>query len=181
MSLDDLAAANLGQAASTVGRWRARCLADESGLALVLALIVVAALSDSTASMIMLVTSNQTAVGRDRQEERAFNMAEAGLNEAVSYLSTQNTLLISSVSPTDFSLDNGNRPVVGDEDGDHPDGRHVDALLQSHLRERVAKGLGAARGKQVRHQHPLVGRLGQGFLHRRQVHAAQVMSGASWI
>ena len=89
-----------------VGGVRAR-LADESGLALVLALIVVAALSASTASMIMLVTSNQTAVGRDRQEERAFNMAEAGLNEAVSYLSTQNTLLISSVSPTDFSLDNG--------------------------------------------------------------------------
>ena len=56
---------------------RAR-LSDESGLALVLALVVVAALSVATASLIMLVTSNQTAVGRDRQEERAFNIAEAG-------------------------------------------------------------------------------------------------------
>ena len=55
----------------------------------------------------MLVTSNQTAVGRDRQEERAFNIAEAGLNEAVSYLSTQNTLAISSVAATNYSLDNG--------------------------------------------------------------------------
>ena len=82
-------------------------LSNESGLALVLALIVVAALSVATASMIMLVTSNQTAVGRDRQEERAFNIAEAGLNEAVSYLSTQDTLSISAVAATDYSLDNG--------------------------------------------------------------------------
>ena len=85
---------------------RAR-LSDESGLALVLALVVVAALSVATASLIVLVTSSQTAVGRDRQEERAFNIAEAGLNEAVSYLSTQNTLSISSVAATNFSLDNG--------------------------------------------------------------------------
>ena len=85
---------------------RAR-LSDESGLALVLALVVVAALSVATASLIMLVTSNQTAVGRDRQEERAFNIAEAGLNEAVSYLSTQDTLSISSVAATNYSLDNG--------------------------------------------------------------------------
>ena len=72
-----------------------------------MALIVVASLSVATASMIMLVTSNQTAVGRDRQEERAFNIAEAGLNRAVSYLSTQDTLAISSVAATDFSVDNG--------------------------------------------------------------------------
>src|SRR6476620_8121074 len=82
-------------------------LSNESGLALVLALIVVAALSVSTAAMITLVTSHQTAVGRDRQEERAFNIAEAGLNEAVSYLSTQDTLSISSVAATNYSLDNG--------------------------------------------------------------------------
>src|SRR6476619_1213946 len=85
---------------------RAR-LSDESGLALVLALVVVAALSVATASLIVLVTSSQTAVGRDRQEERAFNIAEAGLNEAVSYLSTQNTLSISSVAATAYSLDGG--------------------------------------------------------------------------
>ena len=82
-------------------------LSDESGLALALALIVVVALSVATASMITLVTSNQTAVGRDRQEERAFNIAEAGLNEAVSYLSTQDTLSISSVAATNYTLDNG--------------------------------------------------------------------------
>src|SRR4051794_28273928 len=85
---------------------RAR-LAEESGFALVLALVVVATLSIATASTITLVTSNETAVGRDRQEERAFNIAEAGLNEAISYLSTQNTLSISAVSPTNYSLDGG--------------------------------------------------------------------------
>ena len=89
-----------------VGAVRAR-LSDERGLALVMALLVVAALSASTAALIMLVTSNQTAVARDRQEERAFNIAEAGLNEGVSYLSKQNTLSISSVAATNYSLDNG--------------------------------------------------------------------------
>jgi Tfp pilus assembly protein PilX len=82
-------------------------LSSESGLALAMALIVVAALSVATASLITLVTSSATAVGRDRQEERAFNIAEAGLNEAVSYLSKQDTLSISAVAWTDYSLDNG--------------------------------------------------------------------------
>src|SRR6059058_5802002 len=83
---------------------RAR-LAEESGFALVLALLVVAALSIATASTITLVTSNESAVGRDRQEERAFNIAEAGLNEAISYLSTQDTLSLSAVPLTSYSLD----------------------------------------------------------------------------
>src|SRR4051812_11050887 len=85
---------------------RAR-LSDESGFALVLALVVVATLSIATASTITLVTSNETAVGGDRQEERAFNIAEAGLNEAVSYLSAQDTLSISAVAATGYNLDGG--------------------------------------------------------------------------
>src|SRR5512132_3902530 len=61
---------------------------DESGTSLVLALLVAAALTISTASLTSLVTSNETSFGRDRQEARAFNVAEAGLNYAVSYLTT---------------------------------------------------------------------------------------------
>ena len=80
-------------------------LTDESGFSLVLALVVVAALSLSTASLVSLVTSNERAYGRDRQDARVFNVAEAGLNEGIAYLSTQNTLLISSVSPTNFTVD----------------------------------------------------------------------------
>ncbi len=142
-------------------------LSDESGLALVLALIVVAALSVATASMIMLVTSNQTAVGRDRQEERAFNIAEAGLNEAVSYLSTQDTLSISSVAATNYYARQRQRPVVGHEDGEHLDGRHVDALRPGDLREastrKVSVKLAANKSVLIT---PDVRQLGQGVLRR---------------
>ena len=60
---------------------------DERGISLVLALLVVAALSVSTAALAQLVTSNEHAFGRDRQETLAFNSAEAGVNYGVSYLS----------------------------------------------------------------------------------------------
>lgn len=92
-------------------RRRFRCirrrLSDESGVSLVLVLLVVSALSISTAAMTQLVTSNEAAYGRDRQEVRASSVGEAGLNEGVSYLSNQDNLLISSVSPQTFSLDSG--------------------------------------------------------------------------
>jgi hypothetical protein len=59
---------------------------EESGLALVLALIVVAAMSISTVALVGLVTSNETAFGRDRQEVRALNIGQSGLNYGVSYM-----------------------------------------------------------------------------------------------
>jgi len=61
-------------------------VADEQGFSLILALIIVLALSITTAGLTELVQSNEHAFGRDRTEERAFNVAEAGLNDAVSYL-----------------------------------------------------------------------------------------------
>jgi Tfp pilus assembly protein PilX len=60
---------------------------DERGITLVLALLITTALTITTASLALLVTSNEHAFGRDRQETLAFNTAEAGLNYAVSYLS----------------------------------------------------------------------------------------------
>ena len=60
-----------------------------------LAVIVVAALTISTAAMVQLTTSNQTAFTRDRLETRAFNTAEQGLNTAVATLR---------------GFDNGSRP-----------------------------------------------------------------------
>src|SRR5689334_8958209 len=65
-----------------------RRLADERGLSLVLALIVVTALSITTAALAQLIQSNEHAFGRDRQEERAFNIAEAGINYGASHLTT---------------------------------------------------------------------------------------------
>lgn len=74
--------------------WRMRILTnllsrtarEERGVALVLALLVVAALSISTAATVTLMTSNEKAFGRDRQEALAFNTAEAGLNYGLSAL-----------------------------------------------------------------------------------------------
>jgi len=59
---------------------------DERGVSLVLSLLIVAALSISTAALATLITSNELAFGRDRQETLAFNTAEAGLNYSISYL-----------------------------------------------------------------------------------------------
>jgi hypothetical protein len=60
-----------------------------------MAVIVVAALTISTAAIIQLTTSNQRAFTRDRLETRAFNTAEEGLNNGIATLR---------------SFDNGSRP-----------------------------------------------------------------------
>lgn len=100
---------------SVLGRRLRSHLEDERGLSLVLALLVTAALTLSTASLTVLVTSNETAFGRDRQEARAFNVAEAGLSYAMSYLTTfddgeaaTGVTVGSSASPKTFSLDGTN-------------------------------------------------------------------------
>jgi len=88
---------------------------DESGFSLVLAIIMVASLSVATASLSSLVVSNTRSFGRDRQEARAFNVAEAGLNYAVSRLTTYdpsgslavNSTIGSTGSPQLFTLDGG--------------------------------------------------------------------------
>ena len=79
------------QPASVLGRFAVRVRAtarDERGMALVLALLIVSALTITTAALSLLMTSNEHAYGRDRQEERAFNLAETGINNAIANLST---------------------------------------------------------------------------------------------
>lgn len=58
-------------------------ISDERGVSLILALVVVGTMAILTAALATLVTSNQTAVGRDRQETLAFNAAEAALNYGI--------------------------------------------------------------------------------------------------
>jgi Tfp pilus assembly protein PilX len=60
---------------------------DERGMALVMSLAIVIALTISTAGLVELVRAQEHAFGRDRQEERAFNAGEAGVNAAISSLS----------------------------------------------------------------------------------------------
>ena len=57
--------------------------AREDGIALVLSVLVMGVLTIATAAMITEVTSNEHAFGRDRQANRALNIAEAGLNAGV--------------------------------------------------------------------------------------------------
>jgi Tfp pilus assembly protein PilX len=68
-----------------------RLRSDERGIALAMVMMVIVALSISAAAVSQLITSNQVAYGRDRQEERAFNAAEAGLNYAIAQLSQINS------------------------------------------------------------------------------------------
>ncbi len=60
--------------------------AEERGVTLIIALLITSALTITTAALALLVTSNEHAFGRDRQETLAFNTGEAGLNYAISYL-----------------------------------------------------------------------------------------------
>ena len=59
---------------------------DEGGVALVLTLLIVSALTISTAAVAGLMISNEKSFGRDRQEVLAVNAAEAGLNYGLSTL-----------------------------------------------------------------------------------------------
>ena len=60
--------------------------AEERGVALVLTLLIVSALTISTAAVAALMISNERAFGRDRQEVLSLNTAEAGLNYGLSTL-----------------------------------------------------------------------------------------------
>jgi len=69
----------------TPRRLRGR-LSDERGIALVMALGFMTVLAISTAALATLVTSNEKAFSRDREETRALNIAEAGVNVGLAYL-----------------------------------------------------------------------------------------------
>jgi Tfp pilus assembly protein PilX len=55
----------------------------EDGIALILSVIVISVLTIATAATITMVNSNEHAFGRDREVNRALNIAEAGLNAGV--------------------------------------------------------------------------------------------------
>ncbi|HEY7690746.1 MAG TPA: hypothetical protein VH816_00245 [Gaiellaceae bacterium] len=73
--------------ASVHGRIRTR-LARQDGLALVLSIFVMGVLTIATAAVITEVNSNEQQFGRDRQVNRALNVAEAGLNAGVAAVKT---------------------------------------------------------------------------------------------
>src|SRR5262245_6452019 len=97
----------LSQLRSTFG---AR-LRDEQGIALVLALVVMGALSITVASVAMVMTSNEQDAARDRDIARALNSAEAGLNNGLSVLTQQDATgtspIGSTLASTSFTIDGG--------------------------------------------------------------------------
>ena len=74
-----------------------------------LSLLVVAALSITTAALAQLVASNEHAFGRDRQARLAFNTAEAGLNYGISYLAQ--TTDPSGVQSTGTTVGSSGSPI----------------------------------------------------------------------
>ena len=61
---------------------------SESGQSLVLAMIVMSALTISIGALISFTTGNETQFGRDRESARAFHVAEAGVNDGLSLIVT---------------------------------------------------------------------------------------------
>lgn len=58
----------------------------ESGQSLVLAMIVMSALTISIGALVSFTTGNESQFGRDRQSARVFHVAEAGVNNALSLI-----------------------------------------------------------------------------------------------
>jgi Tfp pilus assembly protein PilX len=85
--------------------------AAESGIALVLALVITSSLAISTAAIATFMVSNEKSTARDRDAARAFDVAEAGLNDALSVLSQQDAsgsqAIGSTLTNTTFGLDGG--------------------------------------------------------------------------
>ncbi len=79
---------------------------DESGVALILALIVVATLTISIAALTTLATTNEKSFARDRQDVRALNSAEAGLNGAIAKLKASDPST-TSIPDLSGSIDSG--------------------------------------------------------------------------
>jgi Tfp pilus assembly protein PilX len=78
----------------------------EDGIALALAVLVMGILTIATAAMITAVTSNEHAFGRDRQTNRALNIAEAGVNAGVAAVKAL-PATATSASDASGSTDNG--------------------------------------------------------------------------
>lgn len=98
-----------------------RLWADERGVSLVLALVISTTLAISTATTAMLVVSNERSSDRGRDAARAFNVAEAGLNNALSVLSqydASGSIAVGSTLPsTAFTLEEGSGTYAATKTG----------------------------------------------------------------
>jgi Tfp pilus assembly protein PilX len=73
---------------------------SECGQSLVLAMIVMSALTISIGALISLTTGNEHQFGRDRESARAFHVAEAGVNNGLSLIVTNDDNDVQAVGTT---------------------------------------------------------------------------------
>lgn len=76
-----------------------RLISEEAGQSLLLAIIIIAALTITTAGVITFMGSNETSAGRDREVVRSLSGAEAGLSNGISTIvqsDAHNTLPVPS-------------------------------------------------------------------------------------
>lgn len=95
---------------------------QEEGIALILSLIVMGVLTITTAAVVTATTSNEHAFGRDRQANRALNIAEAGLNAGVAELKGS-PATTTSLPDASGSLDGGTWSLTASraQDATNPD------------------------------------------------------------
>jgi hypothetical protein len=120
---------------------------DDHGIALVLSIVIAATFAVSTAAVASFMVSNEGTANRGRDIARALNVAEAGLNNAVSVLSqvdSNGSMAVGSTLPsTSISVDGGAgtfratktgaRDWIVYGDGTSPNGRVTRRLsLQVH-------------------------------------------------
>ncbi len=79
---------------------------QDDGIALVLTLIVMGVLTIGTIAVVTAMNSNEQAFGRDRQTNRALNVAEAGLNAGVAAVQAL-PATATSLSPASGTVDQG--------------------------------------------------------------------------
>jgi hypothetical protein len=99
-----------------IGKHIVARLSPETGQSLILALIIVLALTVSTAGLVTFLTSNEHSFSRDRSSTRALAVSEAGIQNAISVLSqydktldlpTGTRLPAAAGSSTTYTVDGG--------------------------------------------------------------------------
>jgi Tfp pilus assembly protein PilX len=114
-----------------------RLLRDERGISLILAIVISSTFALSTAAVATFMTSNEGASTRTKDINRALNVAEAGLNDAISVLTQQDSTgsqaIGATLPTTSISLDGASGSYWATKttatdwtvygDGTSPDGR----------------------------------------------------------
>jgi hypothetical protein len=109
-----------------------RLLRQEGGQSLVLAIIVVSALTISTAGLITYMTANESSFSRTRDANRSLEVAEAGLQYGISVLSKYDQTLSlpvgATLASTSYTFDGGQGSYSAVKQY-HNDPNHLDAWI----------------------------------------------------